>query len=130
MASKNPSMQGVIEVLDTANDSKEIRSSIAEDSSSSSDSRSRDDSHGISKGIRKQGSKLSAQAIGPGEDDGSRGPIDQLKDYRDHSDELHRRHRGLMQWKVSLSKPSLTHCLCSCSPLIYCFALSSPHVLY
>lgn len=33
-------------------------------------------------------------------EDGKRGPIDQLKDYKQHQSQLHRRNRGLMQWKA------------------------------
>ncbi|KAI9761756.1 MAG: hypothetical protein M4579_000850 [Chaenotheca gracillima] len=33
------------------------------------------------------------------QNDGKRGPIDQIRDYKEHKSELHRRHRGLMQWK-------------------------------
>ena len=32
-------------------------------------------------------------------DDGSRGLIDQAKDYKDHHKQLHRKHRGVMQWR-------------------------------
>lgn len=32
-------------------------------------------------------------------DDGSRGIIGQAKDYKDHHKQLHRKHRGIMQWK-------------------------------
>jgi len=32
-------------------------------------------------------------------DDGERGAIAQVKDYRDHRKQLHRQHRGIMQWK-------------------------------
>ena len=34
-------------------------------------------------------------------DDGSRGLISQWKDYKDHRKQLHRKHRGVMQWKFS-----------------------------
>lgn len=32
-------------------------------------------------------------------DDGSRGVLNQAKDYKDHRKQLHRKHRGIMQWK-------------------------------
>ncbi|KAG0650100.1 Meiotically up-regulated [Hyphodiscus hymeniophilus] len=32
-------------------------------------------------------------------DDGSRGVMGQVKDYKDHRKQLHRKHKGLMQWK-------------------------------
>ena len=34
-------------------------------------------------------------------DDGSRGPRAQLRDYRDHHKQLHRKHRGVMQWRIA-----------------------------
>lgn len=33
--------------------------------------------------------------------DGKRGVVGQIRDYKDHRKQLHRRHRGLMQWKVA-----------------------------
>ena len=32
-------------------------------------------------------------------DDGTRGAMGQIKDYKDHRKQLHRKHRGIMQWK-------------------------------
>jgi len=34
-------------------------------------------------------------------DDGSRGAIGQLRDYKDHHRWLHRKHRGIMQWRAA-----------------------------
>ena len=34
-------------------------------------------------------------------DDGSRGGIAQIKDYKDHRKSLHRKHKGVMQWKAA-----------------------------
>lgn len=116
LASKSPNLQDVFEVLDTANDNQEARNDMAGDEddgpgSSSSDSSSSDDEDGnrVKRELRKNGSKISAVFAGGngrdrngGEnDDGKRGPLDQARDYKEHSDELHRRNRGLMQWKVS-----------------------------
>ncbi|KAK4198124.1 hypothetical protein QBC40DRAFT_350468 [Triangularia verruculosa] len=36
-------------------------------------------------------------------DDGKRGPISQLQDYKRHHKQLHRKHRGVMQWKTARS---------------------------
>ncbi|KAI5865413.1 hypothetical protein GGS23DRAFT_426057 [Durotheca rogersii] len=41
-------------------------------------------------------------ALAPGHndpDDGSRGVRNQLRDYKDHHKQLHRKHRGIMQWR-------------------------------
>lgn len=34
-------------------------------------------------------------------DDGSRGAIGQIEDYKDHRKQLHRKHKGIMQWKAT-----------------------------
>lgn len=116
LARKSPNLQDVFEVLDTANDNQEARNDMAADEddesrSSSSDSSSSDDEDGnrVKREIRKGGSKISAALTGGSggdrnggvNDDGKRGPLDQVRDYKDNSDQLHRRNRGLMQWKVS-----------------------------
>lgn len=82
LASKDTNLADVMEVLDTSYDndddeddtpdSKETR----DDTSSSSDS---DDDLSHS---------------------GERGTIGQIKDYKTHAKQLHRRNRGLMQWKA------------------------------
>lgn len=50
----------------------------------------------------KQGlSKVADVAVGKqdNQDDGSRGARAQIQDYREHRRQLHRKHRGVMQWK-------------------------------
>lgn len=45
-----------------------------------------------------------ASVIAPGHndpDDGSRGVRNQLRDYKDHHKQLHRKHRGIMQWRAA-----------------------------
>ncbi|ROW03637.1 hypothetical protein VPNG_07205 [Cytospora leucostoma] len=45
-----------------------------------------------------------ASLIAPGHndpDDASRGIRNQLRDYKDHHKQLHRKHRGIMQWRVA-----------------------------
>lgn len=101
----------VMEVLDVCNDQENsgwdesnnsgapnIQSSASDNSSSSSSDTDDDDESPIQKikpdflqKHRKTDSKLS--------DDGKRGTIDQLKDYKEHNKQLHRKNRGLMQWK-------------------------------
>lgn len=114
LASKSSNLQDVLEVLEIANKIKEASNAISdEDPGSSSSSSSSSDSGGsedddLLSPIRKRGKKLSAALTGKdmdqdrdGEDDGRRGPLDQIQEYKDHSDEIHRQHRGVMQWKVS-----------------------------
>jgi hypothetical protein len=103
LASRSPNMQDVLEVLETANDNKEVRTEMADEdpgsSSTSDDSSSSDDD--VLDVIRNKGSSLITTRDEDHEDDGSRGPLNQVNDYKDHRDQLHRRHRGLMEWKVS-----------------------------
>ncbi|KAK3952708.1 hypothetical protein QBC32DRAFT_211965 [Pseudoneurospora amorphoporcata] len=86
----------------------------ASSSSSSSDSDTNDidlpdtsnDHHNpVSKTAHKAKRKLSAKLdggkIGSDQDDGKRGVIAQVQDYKQHRKELHRRHRGVMQWKAA-----------------------------
>ena len=74
-------------------------------SSSSSESDSEDDS-GLKK-LAKAPSKLKDRATSlmdakeGSDDDGSRGPMDQLRDYKKHRKQLHGKHGGIMQWKAT-----------------------------
>lgn len=124
LAKKSSNVQDVLEVLEVANKAKETSTAMADEergssssSNSSSDSDSSEDDD-LLEPIRKRGKKLSAavtgkdtdadaDADGDCEDDGRRGPLDQLQEYKDHSDEIHRQHRGVMQWKVSTGATSL-----------------------
>ena len=95
LASKSPNLQDVLEVLSTANDSREVRTAMAgDDDTSSSDSDSSADSS-ISSSA-KSGPKHAANDIVK-----KLTPVDQIKDYKNREGQLHRRHRGLMQWKVA-----------------------------
>ncbi|KAJ8115661.1 hypothetical protein OPT61_g2738 [Boeremia exigua] len=101
----------VMEVLDVCNNQEysdwddnddsgapNIQSSNSDDSSSSSSDSEDDDESTMQKITpsflqkhKKTDSKLS--------DDGKRGTMDSLKDYKQHNKELHSKHRGMMQWK-------------------------------
>jgi hypothetical protein len=91
LATKDSNLADVMEVLDCANDNDETEgsngiSTDGEDASSSSDS---DDEY-----LPKlKGSKSDLET------DGKRGTVEQLRDYKTHSKQLHRKNRGLMQWK-------------------------------
>ncbi|KAK0736491.1 hypothetical protein B0T21DRAFT_393179 [Apiosordaria backusii] len=52
--------------------------------------------------IKKRVSSL-LDGKGGSDDDGKRGPISQLQDYKRHRKQLHRKHRGVMQWKAARS---------------------------
>ncbi|KAL8966360.1 MAG: hypothetical protein Q9197_006028 [Variospora fuerteventurae] len=103
----------VWEVLNTAMDNKEINNAMIEDmdtaedssSSESSDDEGNTDSTG---GLRKQvktAFKNKAPFGNGGNEDSGATPFKQLQEYNDHSDQLHRHHRGLMQWKVRTRYP-------------------------
>ncbi|KAI4139575.1 MAG: hypothetical protein LQ341_004169 [Variospora aurantia] len=107
LASKNNAIQDVWEVLNTAMDNKEINNAMIEDmdtaedssSSESSDDEGNTDSTG---GLRKQvktAFKNKAPFGNGGNEDSGATPFKKLQEYNDHSDQLHRHHRGLMQWK-------------------------------
>ena len=98
LASKNPNLEDVFEVLDVAKDSREVRDMIA-DQNTESDSSDSDDEHNPLKGLSNK-----VQSFGTRDsdehDDGKRGPLEQIKDYGDHSKQLHRQNRGMMQHKA------------------------------
>lgn len=94
LASKSPNLSDVFEVLDTASDNQEVHLAISdEESTDSSDSSDSDEEHHPHHHHKNHRSSTD------GAEDRGGGPIDQIKDYKVHSKQLHRRHRGLMQWK-------------------------------
>lgn len=105
LARRSPNLQDVLEVLSTANDSHELRTAMAgDDDTSSSDSDSSDDSDsdGESGSGPKQAANDLVKKINPMAGGGCGEPVvDQIKDYKKNEKQLHRRHRGLMQWKVA-----------------------------
>jgi len=109
LASKTPSIEDVFEVLSTANDNQEVRTAMqGDEESSSSDSDSSDDhergpKHAASDLVKKLSPNGKTSHGDADDNDGtiSSGPIEDIKDYKKHSKQLHRRHRGLMQWKVA-----------------------------
>ncbi len=114
LASKSPNLQDVLEALATANDNEEVRTAMSRaddadssDSDSSADNESTFTKHTTSSS-NNHSTTTNANSLSPNlnsikkqslDDDGKRGPLAQLRDYKEHSGELHRQHRGLMQWK-------------------------------
>ncbi|KAI9739647.1 MAG: hypothetical protein M1834_006365 [Cirrosporium novae-zelandiae] len=88
LASSDADLKDVMEVLDTAADSQEIEYSLPDD-----------DAGSISSSSSSSSSSTSGKYDTHNQEDGERGPIDQIQDYKDHRRQLHRQHRGLMQWK-------------------------------
>ncbi|KAL8790545.1 MAG: hypothetical protein Q9213_000567 [Squamulea squamosa] len=102
LAKSHGNIGDVLEVLDTAMDSREVQNTMAETDDDSDDSLSSDpsDSEGDDSEGNGYRSGLKATFSGnKGVEDNGRSPLQGLQDYNDHSDQLHRRHRGLMQWK-------------------------------
>ncbi|KAF2433433.1 hypothetical protein EJ08DRAFT_731760 [Tothia fuscella] len=92
LASKDTNIADIMEILDCANDvndteDTDLGSSPDTDSSISSDEEKKD-----KKAVDRRRSSM--------EENGKRGTIDQFKDYKVHSKQLHRKNRGLMQWKA------------------------------
>ncbi|KAF2842793.1 hypothetical protein M501DRAFT_28089 [Patellaria atrata CBS 101060] len=105
LASKDKHIADVMEVLDTANDNDDVDWDVGEgegdrnDSSSSSDSEdSSDDGRDgeLTPTTTRSEASSSDRELA---ESGKRGPIDQIKEYKNHRKQLHRRNRGLMQWK-------------------------------
>ena len=104
LTSKSPTLSDVFEVLSTANDNQEVHMAMSDeestDSSDSSDSNEEAPHHAANSLLHKL--KINGKSSTDGAEDRDhkgRGPIDQIKDYKVHSEQLHRRHRGVMQWK-------------------------------
>lgn len=89
-------MQDVLGVLDTAEDSKEVMASLA-NNDEWDDGDDGDD--GDEKNIKNM-LRVKSTLAGDDEEDNGKSPLRQAKDYSDHSGQLHQHHRGLMQWKV------------------------------
>lgn len=87
-------------------DNKEIRCTMledddtVEDSSSSESSNSNSDEAGGLRNHVKTAFKGRGKSSEKGNEDGGLGPLRQIQEYNDHSEQLHRHHRGMMQWKV------------------------------
>lgn len=130
---KNGDVRNVMEVLDTVNDEiqsdddsggvqSESDSSDSEQSDNEKDSNdkttskkltthtnqsnsSSDNDDEESKNLLKKAKKVTTDIMNGhnDSDDGSRGAIGQLRDYKDHHRQLHRQHRGVMQWRAARS---------------------------
>ncbi|KAF8543160.1 hypothetical protein BDD12DRAFT_916043 [Trichophaea hybrida] len=87
LASSDKDIADVMEVLGAAEDAKEVESIPSADSSSSSSSSPDDDDDSTNRDSKY--------------DDGKRGFKDKLKEYKQNRKDLHRRHRGLMQWRAA-----------------------------
>ncbi|TVY93410.1 Meiotically up-regulated protein [Lachnellula willkommii] len=119
---RSGNMQNVMEVLDTVND--EIQSDSETGDGSDSDSSDSDNGNNgsekstskklathtnqsdsgsdtSSKNPLKKVKKLKKEVMNGhnNSDDGSRGAMGMIRDYKDHHRQLHRKHKGVMQWR-------------------------------
>lgn len=114
LASKDPNIAQVMEVLDTAHDNDEMDFDIGDGGSSSSSSSSSsdesDDESGYGKAVdgdvtpTTSASRCSGESARSSRSDslsknGKRGLAASVKEYKKNRKHLHRKNRGLMQWK-------------------------------
>ena len=105
LAEKDNNLANVMEVLDCAEDNNEnldtegaVDDNYREDTSSSSSSSDDDDEDPDGLERRKDLFKKNKQSSDLSKD-ASRGVANSIRDYKMHRKQLHRRNRGLMQWK-------------------------------
>ncbi|KUI53527.1 hypothetical protein VP1G_00950 [Cytospora mali] len=120
--SKKGTMRMVMECLDTITDENLAKDDDDQDNGLDTDEDDSDESSQESKSGDKEARKklkapkkilrnpvegtasTAASILAPGHndaDDGSRGLRNQLRDYKDHHKQLHRKHRGIMQWRAA-----------------------------
>jgi len=110
LARNDANIHDVMEVLDVTKESAEanevapgmVRSESDSSSDSDHDSQDRADldseKQTLSSGISS--SQQGDEKQDGLQEDGKRGPIDAMKEYKKHAKQLHRKNKGIMQWKV------------------------------
>lgn len=106
LAKKDTNIADVMQVLDTCNDNNEMDwdESDTADDTSSSDSSSSDESSSVPSMLSRKG-KTSSNLT----EDGKRSTLDQMREYKQHSKQLHRKNRGMMQWKAPRTMAWMKH---------------------
>ncbi|KAF2108948.1 hypothetical protein BDV96DRAFT_586265 [Lophiotrema nucula] len=100
LTKKDRHLGDVMEVLDVSHDAVEDdwgdseQAELQPDTDTSSSSSSDDDSVLKPKFLKKKNKTDSSL-----EEDGNRGTMEQIREYKSHSKQLHRKNRGMMQWK-------------------------------
>lgn len=105
-ASKDKNLREVVEVISTAQENLDVgdlekKAGIVDEEVSSDSDDSSDD-----------------EGMPDGSAGNRQGPIDQIKDYKRKEKALHRKHRGIMQWKV-IFLPLAPHILSAILPAGY-----------
>lgn len=111
--SKSNDMKNVMEVLDTVNDEETSDHYSDSDSSDSSDDETneklkahtnQDSSGDEHAGVIDKTKKKMSDMLGENDsEDGERGARGQVRDYKENHKQMHRQHRGIMQWKAARS---------------------------
>lgn len=113
LAKKDTNLGDVMEVLDTCNDNDDMDwddgNENPDDTSSSSSSSDDDfDNNDDDTASTRSSLKSSLKELKPSflsskssnlNEDGKRGPVESMKDYKKHAKQLHRKNKGMMQWK-------------------------------
>jgi hypothetical protein len=108
LAKKDRHLGQVMEALDVCRDQDEMddwddsRPTTAGARSTDSSSSSSDDSDYVPDFVKKKTNSNLGE-------DGKRGVVDQIRDYKHHSKQLHRKNRGLMQWKAPRTVAWIKH---------------------
>ncbi len=104
---RNGDVRNVMELLDTAADERDDE---VEDSDTDEEKRDKLKTHTNQDSSESEGGddgpvdKVKGMFAGHNNsNDGSRGAMAQVRDYKDHHKQLHRKHRGIMQWKGARS---------------------------
>ncbi|KAF2710409.1 hypothetical protein K504DRAFT_377218 [Pleomassaria siparia CBS 279.74] len=92
LAKKDRNLHDVMEVLDTSRDNDEAD---GDDVLANSDDSSSSDDSDFLPSFLNQKNKTSSSL----DENGKRGTIDEIRDYKQHSKQLNRKNRGAMQWK-------------------------------
>jgi hypothetical protein len=112
--SKTQDMKNVMEALDTVNDEQcDDDNIMSEDDSSDPDTddetskklkshTNQDSSEGSDDGLFDKAKKVASSILGENDsEDGERGMRGQVRDYKENRKQLHRQHRGIMQWRAA-----------------------------
>lgn len=110
LAKKDHHLGNVMEVLDVCHDNDEMTgwgdSDDEDDDDARSDTSSSSSDSNDSSFLPDFISKKTDSNLG---EDGKRGPLDQVREYKQHSKQLHRRNRGVMQWKAPRTAAWMKH---------------------
>lgn len=98
-ADSEPHMREIMELLDSAEETKDVSHDLLVDGKGKEAANSLDgSSHGMSSSSTDSSDDTER---GEQEQSGKGGPLEELKNYKNKQVQLHRKHRGLMQWRAA-----------------------------